>query len=206
MDITPIRLWDEHGFFLQICKTYIDGIRELLRSIDLTEVECVAYMLHKAYERDAQVFVLGNGGSASTASHFACDLGKGTTWHEKPRFRVISLNDNMALLTAYANDCGYENTFKEQLVNLLNPDDILIAISASGNSENVVRAVEYARDRGATTIGFLGFDGGRLSEIVDYKVWVNESDYGKVEDTHMILTHLISRCLKEKLECYDRLC
>lgn len=206
MDITPIRLRDEHWFFHKICTDYLNRMCDLLRSLDSIEVESVAEVLYQAYERNAQVFIMGNGGSASSASHFACDLGKGTIKNGKTRFRVISLNDNIALLTAYANDCGYENTFKEQLANLLNEDDIVIAISASGNSENVVRAVQYAKGKGAITIGFLGFNGGRLSNIVDYKVWVNDFDYGRVEDSHMILTHLISRYFEEKLECRNTLC
>jgi D-sedoheptulose 7-phosphate isomerase len=107
---------------------------------------------------------MGNGGSASTASHFACDLGKGTIIEGKPRFRVISLNDNISLITALSNDCGYEEVFREQLMNLVNTGDIVIGITGSGNSPNVLKAMEYARSRGAVTIGFIGFDGGKLRE------------------------------------------
>jgi len=143
---------------------------------------------------------MGNGGSASTASHFACDLGKGTICEGKPRFRVVSLNDNMPLITALSNDFGYERVFIEQLMNLVSPDDLVISITGSGNSPNILKAVEYAKKQGAKTIGLIGFGGGKLQEIVDEHITVSNTNYGQVEDIHLILAHALSQYFKEMIE------
>ena len=140
---------------------------------------------------------MGNGGSASTASHFACDLGKNTVMADHPRFRVLALTDNMALFSAYANDDGYESVFAEQLASMVNPEDVVICISTSGNSPNVLNAITLASQIGATTVGFTGFDGGQLCDMVDIEVRVSSDCIEQVEDVHLMLEHLIVTALRE---------
>jgi D-sedoheptulose 7-phosphate isomerase len=156
-------------------------------------------MLYRAYRNEKQVFTLGNGGSASTASHMAADLGKNTIGPNMRRFRVISLNDNTAMLTALANDLGYENVFREQLQNLIRPGDLLIAISGSGNSENVVNAIRYAQEQCAETACLLGFDGGDVAQMVDVSIIVPSDHYGVVEDVHLIINHILVDYFKARL-------
>jgi D-sedoheptulose 7-phosphate isomerase len=156
-------------------------------------------MLYRAYRNEKQVFTLGNGGSASTASHMAADLGKNTIGPNMRRFRVISLNDNTAMLTALANDLGYENVFREQLQNLIRPGDLLIAISASGNSANVVNAIRYAQAQCAETACLLGFDGGDAAQLVDVAIVVPSDHYGVVEDVHLITNHILVDYFKARL-------
>jgi D-sedoheptulose 7-phosphate isomerase len=142
---------------------------------------------------------MGNGGSASTATHFVCDLAKNTRKEGWPHFKVIGLADNMALFSAYANDEGYENVFAQQLANLVMPEDIVIAISASGNSKNVLNGVSLAKTANAITIGFTGFDGGKLCSMVDINIHVNSNIIEHVEDIHLILEHMIVRSLRERV-------
>jgi D-sedoheptulose 7-phosphate isomerase len=157
----------------------------------------VIHVLQRARMKGNQIFIMGNGGSASTASHFVCDLAKNTRFEGLPHFRAIGLTDNMEIFSAYANDEGYENVFSQQLINLIRPDDIVIAISASGNSKNVINAVEEARKSGVTTIGFTGFDGGRLGQISDIHIHVNSHIIEHVEDIHLMLEHMIVRTIKD---------
>ncbi len=178
---------------------HIKEVREALDRIPIDAVERVVEILLDAYHRRQHVYVFGNGGSASTASHFACDLSKATIIAGRPRLRVTSLTDNVALLTAWANDTLYERVFAEQLANLLNPGDVVIAISASGNSANVLAAVEEARERGAVTVGLVGFTGGRLQEAVDLAVHVPSDSYGVVEDCHLVLEHAITESTRKAL-------
>jgi len=168
---------------------YFQGLKEAIGQVPLDRVERVVGHIYRAYREGKQVFILGNGGSASTASHFCCDLGKGAVVDGKPRLRVMSLNDNMALLSAYANDCGYESIFVEQMKNLVQEGDVVICITASGNSPNVVRAIEFANSAGTTTIGLLGFGGGKAKELVTEHVTIDNRNYGQVEDVHMFLAH-----------------
>lgn len=156
-------------------------------------------MLYEAWERRAQVFLLGNGGSASTASHMANDLSKATIVPGRPRLRVIALTDNVAIITAWANDESYDCVFKEQLENLLNPGDAVLAISASGNSPNVLRAMEFARERGAVTIGWTGRSGGCLKDLVDHCVHVPTDDVGMIESVHVVMDHLLTRALTDRI-------
>ena len=179
---------------------YFTELRETIDEIPMEKVERIVKMIFRAYRDDKYVFIMGNGGSASTASHFACDLGKGTICDGKPRFRVMSLNDNMPLITALSNDFGYERVFIEQLMNLVNPGDLVISITASGNSPNILKAVQYAKKKGAKTIGLIGFGGGKLQKIVDEYVTVSNKNYGQVEDVHLILSHAISQYFKEIIE------
>jgi len=168
----------------------------------LEKIQKITEILYEAYKSDKQIFIMGNGGSASTASHFACDLGKGTLKNiydniEK-RFRVVSSTDNIATIMAFGNDLSFKDVFVQQLRNLVNKEDVVIGISASGNSSNVIKAIQYAKKCEAKTIGFLGFkSGGKLQGLVDYEITVQDSHYGRVEDTHLILEHLITNYLAE---------
>jgi len=157
----------------------------------------VIHVLQRARMQGNQIFIMGNGGSASTASHFVCDLAKNTRYDGLPHFRVIGLADNMEIFSAYANDEGYENVFSQQLINLVKPDDVVIAISTSGNSKNVVNAVEEAQKHNAITIGFTGFGGGRLGQLVDTHIHVDSIIIEHVEDIHLMLEHMIVRTIKD---------
>ncbi len=179
---------------------YVDRLRAALEEIPVARVEAMGDILYRAYQHNKQVFIIGNGGSAATASHMACDLGKNTITHNRARFRVMSLNDNMPLMSALANDVGYEHVFAEQLRNLIHAGDVLISISGRGNSPNVIRAMEYARSRAATNIALLGFDGGRAVELADEYMLVPVQDYGIVEDLHMVLDHILTEYFRARLE------
>jgi len=179
---------------------YVTGIRRCLSEINKTEVETVVEAIFDAYKQHRHVFVFGNGGSATTATHFACDLAKGTIVDGKERLSAISLTDNIALMTAIANDISYSSVFKEQLINLLNKGDVVIGISASGNSPNVLEAIGYAKAKGAMTVGICGFGGGKLSTLADKAIIFSARDYRQVEDAQMILTHLISLGVRQRIE------
>ena len=155
------------------------------------ESECL-----KARERNSTIFFIGNGGSAATASHFANDIAIGTRTEGK-HFRVISLCDNQAVITAIANDDGYEKVFSQQLKVLLKEQDLVISISASGNSPNLIHAINTAKNMNATTIGISAFDGGKMKEIVDFSLHVptEKGEYGPAEDAHMVLDHLVGNYL-----------
>jgi len=178
---------------------YVAQLKETLDRLPWEAIRDVIGVLHYARMNDKQVFIMGNGGSAATASHFACDLGKGTLLPGRPRFRVIALTDNMPLFSAYANDYGYEYVFREQLASLVRRGDIVIGISGSGNSANVLNAIEFARASQAITIGFVGFDGGKLKEMVDICIHVPNHCMEQVEDIHLMLEHLICTCLRQAL-------
>jgi D-sedoheptulose 7-phosphate isomerase len=142
---------------------------------------------------------MGNGGSASTASHMAADLAKNTIGANMRRFRVLSLNDNMAILTALANDLGYEKVFSEQLKNLIRAGDLLIVVSASGNSPNVVNAIRYAQERSAEVAGIFGFDGGTGATLADFSIVIPSNHYGVVEDVHLVINHILVDYFKARL-------
>ena len=176
---------------------YISTLQRTMDNLHQPLISDVINMLQRARMRGSQIFIMGNGGSASTASHFVCDLAKNTRYDGLPHFRVIGLADNMEIFSAYANDEGYENVFSQQLINLVKPDDVVIAISASGNSKNVVNAVEEAQKHNAITIGFTGFDGGRLGQLVDTHIHVDSIIIEHVEDIHLMLEHMIVRTIKD---------
>jgi D-sedoheptulose 7-phosphate isomerase len=180
-------------------RDYLGRLVATLEEIPTDRVERLADLLYRAYADGKQVFTFGNGGSASTASHMAADLSKNTIGPNMRRFRIMSLNDNMSLVTALANDLGYENMFAEQLQNLIHPGDVLIAISGSGNSPNVLRAIEYAQSRSAEVAGLLGFDGGKAAELADLSVLVDSHDYGVVEDAHLIINHILVEYFRDRL-------
>lgn len=172
---------------------YFEYLKQVLDGVDRSSIRRFVEVLLDARERDATIFFIGNGGSAATASHFANDLSIGTNDYDKP-FRVVSLTDNVPILTALGNDFGYEEIFVRQLKVHGKPGDVLVGISASGNSPNLVKAFEYAGDSGIKTVGITAFDGGRLKSMADECVHVptEPKEYGPAEDAHMILDHMIS--------------
>jgi D-sedoheptulose 7-phosphate isomerase len=174
---------------------YVEGLKKCLDTLLLEEVAGVIHCLEEAYREGKQVFIIGNGGSAATASHMACDLGKvilPEAGDAAPRFRVMALTDNTPWITALANDLGYEYIFSEQLKNMLHKGDLVIAISGSGNSPNILEGIKVAKLLGAKVLGILGFDGGKAQEMVDASVIVRSENYGYVEDVHMALDHLVT--------------
>lgn len=181
-----------------VIETYLDDLRQTLDRLPVEDIDRAVEVLQHARLNDKQVFILGNGGSAATASHFACDLGKNTVMPDRPRFRVMALTDNMPLFSALANDYGYEHVFAEQLANLVRAGDVVVGISGSGNSPNVLNAIRLATEVGATTIGLTGFDGGKLKEMVDVCVLVPSYCMEKVEDVHLILEHIITTAVRER--------
>lgn len=176
---------------------YLDHLGRLFGRMDHEQIGRFIETLLYARERQARIFFIGNGGSAATASHFANDIAIGSRSRVKP-FRAVSLCDNLALITAIGNDFGYDQIFVRQLENQMDPGDVLVAISASGNSENVLHAVSYANQHGAITVGLTGFDGGRLRPLAQQNVHVpaNQGEYGPVEDLHMIVDHLAGSFLR----------
>ena len=183
---------------MEFIQDYITTLQLTMDQLPRQPIADVIDLLQQARRKGSQVFILGNGGSASTASHFACDLAKNTRQEGLPHFRAIGLTDNMAMFSALANDEGFENVFSEQLASLVRPGDIVIAISASGNSKNVINAAEIAHQYESTVIGFTGFDGGRLRQLANINIHVNSNIIEHVEDTHLMLEHLIVRSIKER--------
>ncbi len=171
---------------------YLDYLQSVLRRVDTAEIGRFIQTLLDARERGATVFFIGNGGSAATASHFANDLGHGTLAYAKP-FRAVSLTDNNAVITALANDYGYEEIFVKQLQILGKKGDVLVGISASGNSPNLLKAFSYARSAGIKTVAITAFDGGKLKAMADEGIHVptEPKEYGPAEDAHMVLDHLV---------------
>jgi D-sedoheptulose 7-phosphate isomerase len=179
-------------------QNYISTLQRTMDELSQSLISDVIHTLQRARMLGNQIFIMGNGGSASTASHFVCDLAKNTRYDGLPHFRVIGLADNMEIFSAYANDEGYENVFSQQLINMVKPDDVAIAISASGNSKNVINAVEEAKKHNMTTIAFTGFDGGRLGKLVDIHVHVDSKIIEHVEDIHLMLEHMIVRTIRDQ--------
>ncbi len=182
---------------------YRAGLQAVLNNLPVDGVQEFIKMLEVAYQDRRQVFVIGNGGSAATASHLACDLAKTVhgTRRDVPikRFRIIALTDNMPLITAYGNDAGYETIFAEPLRNLAHDGDMLIAITGSGNSPNIIEAIHAARELGLKTVGLLGFSGGQAHSLLDHAIVVDSENYGHIEDAHMVLVHLVTYYFKQVL-------
>ena len=180
-------------------------IRELITHVSNLPVGKIEVLANKILEillSNGVIYIVGNGGSAATASHFVCDLnktvlGKDTTSSKKKRLKVICLSDNIPLLTAWANDVSYDYVFSEPLKNFINKNDLLIVITGSGNSKNIVNALKVAKEVGAYTFGILGFEGGLAKDIADDSIIVTTNHYGHIEDTHMILIHLITDYLQK---------
>ena len=177
------------SFFQQ----YQNSIKYKISEINNAEICLLVNEIDRCNEDGSTIYIIGNGGSAATASHMQNDLGSGLKSREILDLNILSLCDNISVLTALANDNGYENIFLMQLINKIKANDVLIAISASGNSPNIVKAVEYARDIGSKIVGLTGFDGGLLKNLSDisYHIQTNDGEYGLVEDMHMMLDHMI---------------
>jgi D-sedoheptulose 7-phosphate isomerase len=193
----------------QIVAEYLLSFERLLHNIDMAGIDRILKRLRAAQDSGAMIYIAGNGGSAATASHWVNDLGKATKGTGCQPMRVMSLSDNVSWLTALANDEGYERVFSGQLENFAQPGDVLVVISASGNSPNLVEAVELARKRGVVTVGFLGFDGGVLKNQVDEYLWLptEKGAYGLVESGHALICHILTSCLMQKqpaIETKDR--
>jgi D-sedoheptulose 7-phosphate isomerase len=170
---------------------YLGDLRAALDALDVEGVEKLIKLAAEARDSDRRVFVMGNGGSAATSSHIAVDLGKGASLGRRKRFRVMSLTDNVPWMTALGNDIGYDSIFVEQLRNFAEKGDLVIAISGSGNSPNVLRAVEYARSAGCRTVGLTGHPGGKLREAADFSIVAKSSHMGRIEDLHLIVGHVL---------------
>jgi D-sedoheptulose 7-phosphate isomerase len=177
-------------------KLYFEHLTFILNNISLSDIEQFVETLLDARSRGSTIFFIGNGGSAATASHFANDIAIGTRTYDKP-FRVISLCDNQSIITAIANDDGYDKIFSQQLRILLKKGDVVVAISASGNSPNLIEAIDLAKKMGNVTVGLSAFDGGKMKEMVDVSVHVptEKGEYGPAEDAHMVMDHLVSNYL-----------
>lgn len=180
----------------RFAREYLDGLCRVIAMVDERKIAELVFELQRAYDEDRQIFIIGNGGSAGTASHMACDLAK-TVLGRKPdksrrRFRVLSMTDNVPLITALGNDLGYEHIFTEQLILYAREGDLLLVITGSGNSPNIVKAVKLARKMGLRTAGLLGFDGGKVMSMLDAVVLIPDFSYGYVEDLHVVIDHLIT--------------
>ena len=181
---------------------YINTVTESFSNLDHNEILKLINILVEAYRKDRFVFVIGNGGSAANASHFAQDLAKGTKIKndQKKRIRALSLTDNLPFVTAQGNDEGYESIFVEQLKTYANKGDLLIAISGSGNSPNIIKAIEWANAEGITTIGITGFEGGKLKKLANHSVNVRLNDMCTSETIHSFIFHYIILELRERLK------
>ncbi len=179
--------------YIEKIKNYKESLNEMIAQLDENVINELMNLLTKARDEDKQIFIMGNGGSGATASHFVGDFNKGLSLDmpRDKRYRVISLVDNLPTVLSLANDVSYDDIFVEQLKNFICEGDIVIGISGSGNSENVVRAVKYAKECGNTVVGLTGYSGGKLKELSDLNVHVNIDNMQIVEDLHMVLTHLM---------------
>ncbi|HIK00789.1 TPA: SIS domain-containing protein [archaeon] len=189
---------------------YISKLKDTMDKLDKKKIEQIVDSLMDVYKKDKRVFMFGNGGSAAMASHFAVDLGKGTIsgcepWdkgimHGKKRFKVFCLNDNIPIMTAWANDSSYDNIFTEQLENLVERGDLVVGVSGSGNSLNVLNAIKLANEKGATTVGLTGYEGGKLKGLAKICLVVPVHSMRMIEDVHLMLEHLITEYIYQKLK------
>jgi D-sedoheptulose 7-phosphate isomerase len=170
---------------------YKEDCVKAIEAIDLEKVGAAIEVFREARDSNRQIFVCGNGGSASTASHFVCDMVKGASFNRETRFRIMALTDSLPTITAYSNDVAYDAIFVEQLKNFAKPDDVVMGISGSGNSPNVLRAVEYANSIGCKTVALTGRDGGKLGPLAHLNIQVANPHMGRIEDAHMIICHMI---------------
>src|SRR2546428_4209716 len=187
---------------MEAINRYFTELEQMVRAISLPHLERVLRLLEEAYLDGHRIFIMGNGASAATASHFALDLAKNTIMPGAPRLKAISLTDHVPLITAWSNDTAYEHIFSEQLANMIEPGDVAIGISASGNSPNVINALNLAKQYRASTIGLLGANGGKIKGMVDAYVLVPGQNIEQEEDAHMILAHVITRHMREVVRTY----
>lgn len=177
---------------------YLEATTRVQRALPVADIERLVAALEDAWRAGRRIFVCGNGGSAALASHLACDFNKGCSPEGKPPFKVVALTDNLATITAYANDVSYPDVFVQQLRNLYQPGDLVLGISGSGNSENVVRALTWAREHGGVTAGLIGYGGGRMKPLCDVHVIVDSRDMQHCEDAHTIIVHLLMQVFVKK--------
>jgi D-sedoheptulose 7-phosphate isomerase len=180
-------------------RAYLGGVSDLVMKVPPEEIERITGIIMEAYRNGRTVYVFGNGGGSATSAHFVCDLAKGTATEGRPRLKAVSLAANVALLTAWANDTDYTNTFGEQLSNFVSRGDVVIGLSGSGMSPNVINAFRVANEAGATTVLFSGFRGGKAKAVADESIVVPSDDMQQIEDVHLILTHIIFRCVREQI-------
>jgi D-sedoheptulose 7-phosphate isomerase len=185
--------------------SYFSELEQMMRAISLPDLRKVLDILEEAYHHGRLIFIMGNGGSAATASHFALDLAKNTIMPGTPRLKAISLTDHVPLITAWSNDTHYEHIFAEQLTNMIEPGDVVIGISASGNSPNVINAMKLAQQNRAATVGLLGATGGQLKHLVDAYILAPGQNIEQEEDAHMILAHVITRHMREVVRSYAQM-
>lgn len=178
-------------------ESYVGGVRETMERLPYTQINRTVEVLVAAYRAGRSVFLFGNGGSAALASHLACDLGKGTVLNGNRRFRVLSLTDNVPLMTAWANDARYADIFAEQLRNLVQREDVAFAISGSGNSPNVLQGLRVANEEGAHTIVLTGYQGGKAAALAEISIIVPSDDMQHIEDLHLTIAHSIFRAVRE---------
>jgi D-sedoheptulose 7-phosphate isomerase len=178
---------------------YFRSLSETIAKIPLADIETISDILIRAYEQQGTIYLFGNGGSAALASHFACDLGKGTINGSAKRFRVLALTDNVPLMTAWANDSSYEDIFAEQLAIFARPGDVAFAISASGNSPNVLKALKVAREARVITTGLAGFEGGKMRALCDAAIVIPTDNMQLIEDLHLCVTHSLFTCIRSRL-------
>ncbi len=192
-----LELYTKDNSALKYYSEYACYLNELMKSLDYNAIANVSTCFLEARQKGSTIFFIGNGGSAATASHFAQDLAEVGRKSGVKSFKTLSLTNNMPFITAVGNDYGYEKIFVVQMQEMFDKGDVLVAISASGNSPNTVEAVQYAKQKEGKTIGFVGFDGGRLSKLCDHVIHVAsyQGEYGPVEDIHMILDHMITSFL-----------
>lgn len=182
-------------------RTYIEMERQVLASLPVEDISTVMNVLENARLSGKRIFICGNGGSASTAAHFECDFNKGVSYDQEIKYDFECLSDNVPMMMAIANDIGYEDIFVVPLRNKLKPGDLVIGISGSGNSENVVRALQYANEIGAETIALVGYNGGKLKELAKYNIHVNVNNMQITEDVHLILDHMMMYILSGMKGC-----
>jgi len=190
---------------LEPINRYFIELEQMVQTISLHHLQQVLQLLEETYYRGHRIFIIGNGGSAATASHFALDLAKNTIMPGAPRLKAISLTDHVPLITAWSNDTAYEHIFAEQLANMIEPGDLVIGISASGNSPNVINALQLAKASKASTVGLLGAKGGKIKDIVDAYVLAPGQNVEQEEDAHMILAHVITRYMREVVRSQSQL-
>lgn len=181
-------------------RAYFEREQKVINNLNFEEITDAVQAIKEAYEREATIYVFGNGGSAATASHFVCDFNKGICEKLDKKFNLICLSDNTPIVTAIANDISYDDVFYFQLKNKLKPDDLILAISGSGNSKNVIKAVEYAKKVGTKIIGLTGYSGGKLYELADFHMHVAVDDMQITEDVHMAFDHMMYRVLTDNFQ------
>lgn len=181
--------------------SYFNKLKLTIDRIAIDELDTLMNVLVAAKECGQIIFVMGNGGSAATASHYVCDFNKGISLNQEKKFKFICLNDNVPSMMAYANDMSFEDIFVEQLRNFLVEGNVVIGISGSGNSKNVLKAIEYANTTGAITVGLTGYDGGQLKKMVKYGVHIPINDMQITEDLHMVLDHCMMKILSGNCSC-----